>query len=175
LGGSSSFDGAKASPVSLGQGAPRPAPSTSSAGPRPANPKNEAETDGLFVGADARTYSRDTPLVDIPAVTPTDGSSPKETLIYVNGILTDKDAQARSLQGIADTTGDRVVGIHNATGGAITDLTQCLGDKAGLGRNPAVDTLADTVYGELKSGHPVHLLAHSQGALVTSRALSVSW
>ena len=32
--------------------------------------------------------------------------------------------------------------------------------------------MADTVYSELKAGRGVHLMAHSQGALVTSRALN---
>ena len=35
-----------------------------------------------------------------------------------------------------------------------------------------MDTVANTVYNELKAGHKIHLLAHSQGGLITSRALS---
>jgi hypothetical protein len=34
-----------------------------------------------------------------------------------------------------------------------------------------VDTLADTVYEEITAGRTVNLMAHSQGALITSRAL----
>ncbi len=64
-----------------------------------------------------------------------------------------------------------MVGIHNATEGMGADLAQCVKDKLDKGTNPAVDTLADTLYKELKAGHSVHVMAHSQGGLITSRAL----
>ena len=41
-------------------------------------------------------------------------------------------------------------------------------DKLDKGTNPAVDTLADTVYSELKAGRDVHLMGYSQGGLITS-------
>jgi len=128
--------------------------------------------DGAFVGRNGQTFPPTTPLNQIPAVTPSDGRQPNETLIYINGINTTKDGQAASLQSIADKTGQRVIGIHNATEGMINDLGQCIADKLDKGRNPAVDTLADTVYSEIKAGHSVHLIAHSQGGLITSRALT---
>ena len=128
--------------------------------------------DGRFVGADRQTFPADTPLAQIPAVEPRDGRTTDETLIYVNGINTTKDAQAASLQAIADRAGARVIGIHNSTEGIITDLGQCITDKLDLGRNPPVDTLADTVYNEIQAGREVHLMAHSQGGLITSRALT---
>jgi len=128
--------------------------------------------DGDFVGANGRTFPPATPLNQVPAVTPSDGRQPNETLIYINGINTTKDGQAASLQTIADATGARVIGIHNATEGMITDLGQCITDKLDKGRNPAVDTLADTIYSEIKAGRSVHLVAHSQGGLITSRALN---
>ncbi len=128
--------------------------------------------DGTFVGANGLAYASSTPLNQIPTVRPSDGRQPTETLIYVNGIRTSKEGQASSLQAIADKTGAAVVGIHNSTEGTFKDLLQSLGDKTDLGRNPAVDTLANTVYDALKSGQPVHILGHSQGGLITSRALS---
>lgn len=127
--------------------------------------------DGRFVGANGQTFSPNTPLNQIPAVEPRNGVTTNETLIYVNGINTTKDGQAASLQAIADRTGARVIGIHNSTEGMISDLRQCVTDKLDLGRNPPVDTLADTVYNEIQAGRSVHLMAHSQGALITSRAL----
>jgi hypothetical protein len=131
----------------------------------------DKQFDGFFVGADGRTFAPGTPFGEIPAVTPAGGVRNNETLIYINGIRTNAAGQSGSLQAIADNTGSRVVGIHNATEGFGTDILQSLGDKLDIGNNPAVDTLADTVYGELRAGRDVHLLAHSQGALVTSRAL----
>lgn len=135
------------------------------------NPPRDTDFDGHFVGADGRTFSPDTNLRDVPAVTPAGGARNNETLIYVNGIRTDVRGQANSLQAIADQTGSRVVGVHNATQNSAADILQSLGDKLDIGNNPAVDTLADTVYDELRAGREVHLLAHSQGAIITSRAL----
>ena len=128
--------------------------------------------DGLFVGAGGRTYQPSTPLSEVPAVLPSDGRVPAYTVVYVNGISTTKDGQFRSLQQIADRTGARVVGVHNATQGGFVDVIQSAGDTFDIGRNPAVDTLADTVYAEITAGRTVHLMAHSQGALITSRALT---
>lgn len=132
---------------------------------------SDKQFDGHFVGAGGQTFGPNTTLSDIPAVTPAGGVRNNETLIYVNGIRTNVAGEANSLQAIADNTGSRVIGIHNATEGFGTDVLQSLGDKLDIGNNPAVDTLANTVYDELKAGHDVHLMAHSQGAIITSRAL----
>jgi cellobiose-specific phosphotransferase system component IIA len=133
---------------------------------------SDRDFDGRFVGAGGRTYSPSTPLSQVPAVLPSDGRVPTETIVYVNGINTTKDGQFGSLQQIADRTGARVVGIHNATQGGFVDVIQSAGDTLDIGHNPAVDTLADTVYEEITAGRTVHLMAHSQGALITSRALT---
>lgn len=127
--------------------------------------------DGAFVGANGQTFAATTPLNQIPAVRPSNGRTPNETLIYINGINTTKDGQAASLQAIADRTGAQVIGIHNSTEGMIADLGQCITDKLDRGTNPPVDTLANTIYSEIKAGRTVHLMAHSQGGLITSRAL----
>jgi hypothetical protein len=132
---------------------------------------SDRDFDGLFVGAGGRTYPPSTPLAQVPAVLPGDGRAPRGTIVYVNGISTTKDAQFGSLQQIADRTGARVVGVHNATQGGVVDVIQSAGDTFDIGRNPAVDTLADTVYEEITAGRTIHLMAHSQGALITSRAL----
>ncbi len=132
---------------------------------------SDKQFDGHFVGANGQTFAPDTPLSKIPAVTPNGGVRNNETLIYVNGIQTNVGGQANSLQAIADNTGSRVIGVHNATGSFVGDIAQSLGDKLDIGNNPAVDTLADTVYNELRAGRDVHLMAHSQGAIITSRAL----
>jgi hypothetical protein len=128
--------------------------------------------DGQFVGAGGRTFPPGTPLADIPGVTPKNNPNPSSTILYVNGINTTKDGQYNSLEAIAETTGSKVVGIHNATEGMGADLAQCVKDKLDKGRNPAVDTMVDTLYTELKAGRDVHVMAHSQGGLITSRALS---
>ncbi len=133
---------------------------------------SDADFNGRFVGAGVRTYPPSTPLSEVPAVLPGDGREPVETIVYVNGISTTKDGQYGSLRQIADRTGARVVGVHNATQGGVVDVIQSAGDTLDIGRNPAVDTLADAVYAEITAGRTVHLMAHSQGALITSRALT---
>jgi hypothetical protein len=127
--------------------------------------------DGQFVGAGGKTFPPGTALKDIPGVTPKNNPNPAETIVYVNGINTTKEGQSGSLEHIAETTGAKVVGIHNATEGMGADLIQCVKDKLDKGKNPAVDTLADTLYQEIKAGRSVHVMAHSQGGLITSRAL----
>lgn len=142
------------------------------AAPKERKPPPDTIYDGVFVGANGQTSPADTPLSQIQPVTPNNGKTATETVIFVNGINTTKDSQAASLQNIANQAGLNVIGIHNATEGMVKDLGQCVQDKLDVGTNPAVDTLANTVYGELKAGRGVHLLAHSQGGLITSRALN---
>lgn len=133
--------------------------------------KPDRMSDGKFVGAKGQSFPPGTPLKDIPAVTPLDNPNPSKTILYVNGIMTPMQGQLQEMQSIANTADARVIGIHNATQGLVTDLAQCVTDKLDKGTNPAVDTLADTVYGELKAGREVHLMGYSQGGLITARAL----
>jgi len=120
----------------------------------------DKQYDGLLVGAGGQVYPAGTPLADVPGVEPRGGVTNNQTIIYTNGILTTRDTQSQSMQAIADQTGSRVVGVHNATEGAINDLLQSANDKVddSFGRNPAVDSLANTVYDELKAGNDVHLI-----------------
>jgi hypothetical protein len=139
--------------------------------PQPPPNKPDKAVDGYLLGADG-AVPPNTFLRDVNAVVPQGGVRNNETLIYTNGILTSTEAQARSLQAIADQTGSRVIGVRNATENILVDSDQTLNDKLGIGNNPAVDTLADTVYSELRAGNSPHLIAHSQGAAITSRALT---
>jgi len=134
-------------------------------------PPPDRAYDGKFVGAGGKTFAPGTALGDIPGVTPKNNPNPKETILYVNGIMTPVSGQMREMQAIADRSGAKVVGIHNSTQGLTADLAQCVTDKADKGHNPAVDTLADTLYSELKAGRDVHLMGYSQGGIITARAL----
>ncbi|WNG23296.1 hypothetical protein F0U62_04070 [Cystobacter fuscus] len=131
----------------------------------------EKDLDGMLVGAGGQVFAPGTPLSQIPGVTPRNNPNPDKTIIYVNGILTPLANQSSDLQAIADKSGAKAIGIHNSTGGAIADLAQCVKDKLDKGKNPAVDTLADTVYSEIKAGRQVSLMGYSQGGLITARAL----
>ncbi|NBD11086.1 MULTISPECIES: hypothetical protein [Corallococcus] len=135
-------------------------------------PKPDRAQDGMFVGAGGKTLPASTKLGDVPGVTPKNNPNPDKTLLYVNGIMTPTDGQLKEMQALADSSGAKVVGIHNATEGLVKDLGQCITDKLDKGKNPAVDTLADTLYSELKAGRDVHLVGYSQGGLITARALN---
>ena len=156
----------------------------------------DLQHDGMMVGRWDQTFPVGTPLDQLPAVLPdTSTMSPRrvaqledpqaqKTILYVNGILTDLDDQGDEMQHIANETGSRVIGIHNSTEGAVRDIAESANDKLALvrdlagitsaeskGSNPAVDTLAATMYSELKAGRDVHVMGYSQGALITARAL----
>ncbi|ADO68816.1 hypothetical protein [Stigmatella aurantiaca] len=142
---------------------------------------SDSEFDGALVGVDKTIKLEDlggkkdqgpVKLDDIEGFTPKNSHAQRpETIIQINGINTNLSEQKTALQATADATGAKVVGIHNATDGFIGDLAQSVGDKTNLGKNLAVDSLRDTVLSELRAGKNVHLMAHSQGGLITSRAL----
>ncbi|ATB41575.1 hypothetical protein CYFUS_007041 [Cystobacter fuscus] len=140
---------------------------------------DDSEFDGALVGVDKAIKMDDLQgKKDLSSIKPGELSpfQPKrlkneELIIQVNGINTNLSEQKAALQATANATGSRVVGIHNATDGFVGDLTQSLGDKLNTGKNPAVDSMRDIVLGELRAGRNVHLMAHSQGGLITSRAL----
>jgi hypothetical protein len=140
--------------------------------PQPLPPlKKNTDYDGALVGANGKAYPPNTPLSQIPTVEPANGRKSNETLIFVNGINTTFETHKNNLQNLANSTGQPVVGVYNATEGMLKDLTQSAGDKYDIGNNPAVKTLAENIYNELKAGRSPHIIAHSQGGLITSRAL----
>jgi hypothetical protein len=131
---------------------------------------NDKPFDGKLVGAGAQTFAPGTPLSQIPGVQP-EGKAAKGTVVYVNGMLTPLTQQLEDMKAIANTTGAQVLGVHNATEGLVGDALQSTADVTGIGKNAAVETLAATLVSELSAGRPVHLVAHSQGAIITQRAL----
>ncbi len=64
-----------------------------------------------------------------------------------------------------------MVPLYNATQGFWKDATQVLEDSIDRGENAAVNSLVQVISSKLAAGEPVRLVAHSQGALITSRAL----
>ncbi|WNG45309.1 hypothetical protein F0U60_15250 [Archangium minus] len=93
-------------------------------------------------------------------------------LYFVNGVWNTVADHRASLQSLANRTGSEVVGIYNASDGTVEDLSQVSRDKLGAKDNPTTKTLASGLYKELQAGRSPHVVAHSQGALITSNALS---
>ncbi|MCS6912673.1 MAG: hypothetical protein RMK29_17755 [Myxococcales bacterium] len=154
-----------------------PLPQATGEPPRPLGPRPLHEGlpshryDGAFIGADGKAYHPTTRLEDVPPVLPSDGRVGGELILYVNGITASRKQHHESLQAIADRTGARVIGIYNASGGMVSDIMQSLGDRLDLGNNPAVNQVADTLYEQIRRGRSPHIMGHSQGALIISRAL----
>lgn len=132
----------------------------------------DVQFDGAVLGANGEVHPGNVSLDRVTGIQPRNGRTNDETLIFVNGINTSKDGQLGGMQALADASGSQVIGIHNSTEGFVKDLEQCLTDKLDKGKNPAVDTLADQVYKAATEGRSVHIVAHSQGGLITSRALT---
>lgn len=109
---------------------------------------------------------------------------PPRQITYVNGINTTKEAHCKTLHAIANQTCADVIGVYNATEGFVQDAIQTSQDRLLIkaanegkafqthdGRNPAVDSLSDLVYGDAKAGESTEIWCHSQGGAVTSLAL----
>lgn len=128
-------------------------------------------SDGHIIGPDGRAYAPGTNPFDIPAVEPESGRA-DETVIFVNGQGTTPTGLEDDLQDLAETTQKNVVAVYNATEGNVAeDTIDSLLGKFGID-NPATQTTADLVYEQLENGEDVHLVAHSQGAIIVSEALS---
>ena len=56
-------------------------------------------------------------------------------------------------------------------GTLIENTIQNYGDRLDIGHNPAVDSVADAIYDELRAGREVCLMTHSRGDFLTDRAL----
>ena len=150
------------------------------------NLPTDASYDGVLVGANGQAYvNADGRRINIsaallekvPAVGPNKlekevKPDPDHKVIYVNGIMTPIGSQFETMKEIANTTGYSVVGVHNSTQGIVDDLNECFNDKFVKDNNLAARSLAKVVLGEVMSGKPVHLMAHSQGGIITSRALN---
>lgn len=134
---------------------------------------NDRQYDGNFVAANGSNPAS-TNFQQLQAVAPNNGVEADETVVLVNGIMTDLALQREDMQALANT-GKNVVGIHNATAGLFHDLAECVEDKLSFksSKNPATLTTVDLLHDSLKDEKPLHLVGHSQGALILSSAISI--
>ena len=129
-------------------------------------PRDSRVYDGCLVGKN-NVLPADAPLEDLTPI----GAASSDTVVYVNGINTSIEKQRQDMRYIAAAKGHKVIGVHNATAGVVRDLGQCLLDKLDMQKNSAVKTVENMVKQAMKSGQQLALIAHSQGALICSRAL----
>jgi hypothetical protein len=140
--------------------------------------QNDLAYDGGIIDGEGNVYPPGTPVEGLTPTSPNNGQPANGTAYFINGIQNDANFQTTSMQSVANAVGTDVFGIHNATYGKgfgiIDDLVQCLTDKTPIAQdllNDATTSLAGTITQDLAAGNPVHLIAHSQGALVTANAL----
>ena len=150
-------------------------------------------SDGNYTGANGATGGTAPPgsvagfngtsfFWQVPAITPAvaggqqAGAPARKRIVYINGIGTPRAAHAYTVVLLSVVTGANIVGIYNQSGDGestniFNDLVQCLGDKTGLSDNPATNTLAKAVYDSCVSRVYLNIVAHSQGAIITSRGI----
>ncbi len=147
------------------------APVRAAAVPEPAG-KSPKAYDGMFLGANGQVFNpASASLKDVPAIKPQNGE-PKGLTVYVNGVGAPPANAVGEMQKYANTSGNAVVGIYNATEGNIKDILQAAGDKFDIGKNPASDQLSNLIHDTLKSGQPLHIAGYSQGGAIVNRAIS---
>ncbi len=151
-------------------------------------PRTDVEADGWYMGAGC-TPKR---TLDEAKTSPTRpdannaccrGKTGQRTIYYVNGINTTRAAHCTTLREIANSTCANVIGIYNAHENFAKDALQTGGDRQLInraangspprldGRNPAVNTVSNTVFSEVQAGRRPEIWAHSQGGAVTSLGL----
>lgn len=136
----------------------------------PDEPLKDKLYDGFFVGSGGSPIGPRSSYLGVPPVMPSSGK-PEGLALFVNGVLNTRQTQADAMQALADASGMAVIGVHNATRSLTLDGLQTLGNKLGL-KNPATPPLQMAIAEGLAKGIPVHLVAHSQGALLVSDALT---
>jgi hypothetical protein len=153
-----------------------------------AAPTTDVEADGWYMGAGCtpkrtQAEAQASPTQPDPNNACCRGKTGQRTIYYVNGIKTTRAAHCTTLREIANSTCANVIGIYNATEGFVQDGLQTGGDRQLInraangtpprldGRNPAVNTVSNTVYNEVQAGRRPEIWAHSQGGAVTSLGL----
>lgn len=127
---------------------------------------NTKKFDGFLLDGKGRPHPASTPLESLEYL----GKEGDPDVVYVNGILTSVERQLEDMTRLAKL-GNRVVGVHNATAGFFRDIGQSMMDKVNRGPNSAVNTVKNLVKTASAVGDQLKLVAHSQGALVVSRAI----
>lgn len=133
--------------------------------------------DGSYVGAGNGKKCGPVESTKSKGITPStkganQAKASKRKIIYTNGIGFNECYLCYDLQVLANKFCAEVIGIYNASDGTVQDLGQAVGDKANLGSNPAADSLSNAIENSVRSGESMTLMGHSQGALITSRALN---
>lgn len=127
--------------------------------------------DGTVLAGDGHNYPAGS-IDGVPAFKPNNGKTATDTIVFVNGIGSSRKNDQGQCQTVANATGCNVIGIDNATEGSLKDLIQSAGDIIHSGGDKSVNSLSQLIYSKMMAGQPLHIMGYSQGAIITSRAIT---
>lgn len=145
-------------------------------GPEPSLPRTfplERDSDGHFLAGNGQVHPPSVSWRDLPPMLPDNGAPVSDRVIFVNGICTDCKRQYGDMRALANS-GAAVIGLHNSTFGPAADVLEYLGDRLGAGHSPTIRTLMGIIRESAISASPLHIVCHSQGALMVGQALTRS-
>ena len=134
--------------------------------------QNDWKSDGCLQGANGQLFPADTLLSDVPPVLAKIRAQNQDTVVFVNGIMTDAELQNSVHEALAQQ-GYNVVGVRNATAGMAKDLAQCAVDKINPDSipNKATRTTLSLLRQAAENHEELYLIGHSQGALIINNAV----
>lgn len=131
----------------------------------------DANSDGHLLGPNGAVYPPGSELSEVEHFKPSVGPDRDYTVVLVNGIINSPDALRDNCQRVADQLHVHVVGLYNSTWGFSADFGEAVGEKLGAPGNAAVTQIAVLIEEAVLSGHRLHLMGHSEGALLISHAV----
>ena len=138
--------------------------------PRPRGP--DRAIDGSFLLPNGNFASAESNIEDIPKFCPRRRPlENSEPIIAINGVANSPHQVSRWATVLAGITGRPVVPLYNLTLGFAWDVAQAVSDRMNLAGNPCVEPLTSIIAETVLERRPLHIIAHSQGALIVSQAL----
>jgi hypothetical protein len=146
---------------------------------QPIGNRGNRELDGQVMTTDngGTTWGTGTAPGEVP------GANGRDTVMYVNGIQNSAADHQNTLRLIEGQGGTRAVGLYNASTSFLGDTNQTFADRSentrrangtfqGQSQNAATRSLSDSIVNHLNNTQdPMHLMAHSQGGVITANAL----
>jgi len=93
-------------------------------------------------------------------------------IIFVNGINCREDVAAEIGEQFARACSSPVFLLYNQSIHLVHDVAESVTDKIGLTRKPAAEALSRLLLEAFEQSAPLHLAAHSHGAVVVSQGIS---
>ncbi|MGQ0605513.1 MAG: tetratricopeptide repeat protein [Candidatus Nitrosotenuis sp.] len=104
---------------------------------------------------------------------PSKQASSDKAVYFVNGVLNTPQMSDDNAQALANMLERPVKRVYNKSDG-LSDFTESVGLKLNLLKNnPSVKSLIDNIMSDLEKGETVEIHSHSEGAIITSAALTI--